>query len=72
LTFPPPLAAGAHKLRIGFTTQINKFGPGLFSVEYPTDKGNKRMLASQFEPADARRMFPCWDSPRSKLPLRSR
>jgi aminopeptidase N len=66
LTFPQPLAAGAHKLRIGFTAQINKFGRGLFSVEYPTDKGNKRMLASQFEPADARRMFPCWDEPAFK------
>jgi len=45
LTFPQPLAAGAHKLRISFTAQINKFGRGLFSVDYPTDKGN-RMLFS--------------------------
>jgi Peptidase M1 N-terminal domain len=67
LTFPQPLATGAHKLRIGFTAQINKFGRGLFSVEYPTDKGNKRMLASHFEPADARRMFPCWDEPAFKV-----
>jgi aminopeptidase N len=66
LTFPQPLAAGAHKLRIGFTAQINKFGRGLFSVDYPTDKGKKRMLASHFEPTDARRMFPCWDEPAFK------
>ena len=66
LTFPQPLAAGAHKLRIGFSAQINKFGRGLFSVDYPTDKGKKRMLASHFEPTDARRMFPCWDEPAFK------
>jgi aminopeptidase N len=66
LTFPQPLAAGAHKLRIAFTAQINKFGRGLFSVDYPTDKGKKRMLSSHFEPADARRMFPCWDEPAFK------
>ncbi|HKA80956.1 MAG TPA: M1 family metallopeptidase [Xanthobacteraceae bacterium] len=66
LTFPQPLAAGAHQLRIGFTGQINKFGRGLFSVDYPTDKGTRRMLSSHLEPADARRIFPCWDEPAFK------
>jgi aminopeptidase N len=66
LTFPRPLAAGTHKLRIGFTAQINKFGRGLFSVDYPTDNGTKRMLSSHLEPADARRVFPCWDEPAFK------
>ena len=51
LTFPKALAAGAHRLRIGFTARINTFGRGLFFVDYPTDKGVKRML----EPARARR-----------------
>jgi hypothetical protein len=36
---------------IGFTAQINKFGRGLFSVDYPTDNGTKRMLSSHLEPA---------------------
>jgi aminopeptidase N len=66
LTFPQPLAVGAHKLRIGFTGQINKFGRGLFFVDYPTDKGTRRMLSSHLEPADARRIFPCWDEPAFK------
>ncbi len=66
LTFPQPLAAGAHRLRIGFTARINTFGRGLFFVDYPTDKGMKRMLSSQLEPADARRIFPCWDEPAFK------
>jgi aminopeptidase N len=66
LTFPKTLAAGAHRLRIGFTARINAFGRGLFFVDYPTDNGVKRMLSSQLEPADARRIFPCWDEPAFK------
>jgi aminopeptidase N len=66
LTFPQALATGPHRLRIGFTARINKFGTGLFSVDYPTNAGMKRMLSSQLEPADARRIFPCWDEPAFK------
>jgi aminopeptidase N len=66
LTFPQPLAAGAHRLRIVFTARINKFGTGLFFVDYPTGNGTKRLLSSKLEPADARRIFPCWDEPAFK------
>ena len=66
LTFPQPLAIGPHKLRIGFTAQINAFGRGLFFVDYPTENGRKRMISSHLEPADARRVFPCWDEPAFK------
>ena len=66
LTFPQPLAAGRHQLRIAFTGHINKFGPGLYVVDYPTDKGSKRMISSHLAPADARRVFPCWDEPAFK------
>ena len=66
LSFPQPLAVGAHRLRIGFTARINSFARGLFFVDYPTDNGTKRMLSSQLEPADARRIFPCWDEPAFK------
>ena len=66
LAFPQPLAAGAHQLRIGFIARINKFGTGLFSVDYPTAGGMKRMISSKLEPADARRIFPCWDEPAFK------
>ena len=54
LTFQRPLTAGRHQLRIGFTARINKFGRGLFHVEYPTDRGRRRMIASHLEPSDAR------------------
>lgn len=66
LTFAKPLAAGRHKLRIVFTAQINKFGTGLFAVDYPTPSGIKRLVSSKLEPADARRIFPCWDEPSFK------
>ncbi|WP_044589457.1 M1 family metallopeptidase [Bradyrhizobium sp. LTSPM299] len=66
LTFAQPLAAGRHKLRIVFTAQINKFGSGLFAVDYPTKAGTKRLISSKLEPADARRIFPCWDEPAFK------
>jgi aminopeptidase N len=66
LTFPRLIATGPHRLRIGFASHINKFGRGLFLVDYPTDTGRKRMISSHLEPADARRIFPCWDEPAFK------
>ena len=66
LSFAQPLAAGRHRLRIAFTAEINKFGSGLFAVDYPTRSGIKRLISSKLEPADARRIFPCWDEPAFK------
>jgi len=66
LLFPHKLATGPHKLAIAFTGRINRFGRGLFSVDYPTAHGQKRMIATELEPADARRVFPCWDEPAFK------
>ena len=65
-TFVRPLGVGPHKLRIEFSAQINKFDRGFFFVDYPTDNGVKRLLASNLEPSDARRIFPCWDEPAFK------
>lgn len=65
-SFAQPLAAGVHRLRIEFSSQINKFDRGFFFVDYPTDNGIKRLLTSKLEPADARRIFPCWDEPAFK------
>ena len=66
LTFAQPLAAGPHTLHLTFKAQINRFSRGLYTVDYPTEHGKKRMIASQLEPADARRIFPCWDEPAFK------
>ncbi len=66
LAFANALPAGPHKLRLAFTSKINAFGRGLFHVDYPTESGVRRMLSTQLEPADARRIFPCWDEPAHK------
>src|SRR6266566_7135666 len=67
--FPHPIAAGRHQLRISFTGRINRFGRGLFIVDYPTAEGRKRMISSHLEPADARRIFPSWDEPAFKASI---
>jgi aminopeptidase N len=66
LIFPHALAVGPHRLRIAFSGRVNSYGRGLFFVDYPTAHGRKRMIATELEPADARRVFPCWDEPAFK------
>ena len=66
LTFSRPIGAGRHRLTLSFTGTINRFGRGLFMVDYPTAEGRKRMISSHLEPADARRIFPGWDEPAFK------
>ncbi len=58
--------SGSHKLRIAFTAQIHRSGPGLYYVDYRTDSGSKRLISSHLAPADARRVFPVWDEPALK------
>ncbi len=66
LTFPRPLAGGHHLLALAFSGRINRFGRGLFVVDYPVGDGRKRMMSSHLEPTDARRVFPSWDEPAFK------
>src|SRR5262245_3235892 len=65
-TFPRAVEAGRYKLRIAYSGQINKFGRGIYSIDYRTDDGRKQMIASHSEPSDARRIFPGWDEPAFK------
>src|SRR5262249_135183 len=62
-TVPERLAPGKYTLNIEFTGHLREQAQGLYYVRYKTDTGQKLMLCSQMEPADARRMFPCWDEP---------
>ncbi len=66
LSFSQALAAGTHRLSLRFTAKINSFDRGLFFVDYPTSQGTRRMISSQLEASDARRIFPCWDEPAFK------
>src|SRR5262245_34949560 len=66
LTFPRAVEVGRYKLRIAYSGQINKNGRGIYSIDYRTDDGGKRMIASHSEPSDARRIFPGWDEPAFK------
>jgi len=66
LSFPQALPAGTHRLSLRFSAKINSFDRGLFFADYPTEQGTKRLMSSQLEPADARRIFPCWDEPSFK------
>lgn len=49
---------GKHRLAIDYTGKINQQAFGLFSVDYDTPQGSKRLVATQFESPDARRFAP--------------
>ena len=67
LRLPDPVAAGRHTLAIAYTGPIPETPSGIYYDDYKDPAGaQKRMLVTQFEVADARRMFPGWDEPAFK------
>lgn len=64
--FPHALTAGPHTLRIAYSGPITAQPAGLYYNDYAVAGVHKRMLVTQFEAADARRMYPGWDEPAFK------
>ncbi|MCC6848210.1 MAG: M1 family metallopeptidase [Deltaproteobacteria bacterium] len=62
LCFAAPVGPGAATLRLAFTGEIVEKLRGL----YRSVKDGERYAATQFEAADARRAFPCFDEPEYK------
>lgn len=62
LRFPMPLPAGPARLEIAFNGEILERLRGF----YRSQKDGARYAATQFEAADARRAFPCFDEPEFK------
>src|SRR5512138_2618407 len=63
LSFPAPVARGPATLELAWTGRMTEGLRGL----YPAGAG---IAATQFEAADARRVFPCFDEPGFKAPWR--
>jgi len=67
LKFPRILPPGDETLEITYSGTIPATPAGIYYDDYKDAAGaRKRMLVTQFEVADARRMFPGWDEPAFK------
>jgi puromycin-sensitive aminopeptidase len=67
LQFDRPLPTGVHHLSIGYTGILNDQLRGFYRSTFRDENGIDRTIATtQFEAADARRAFPCWDEPEFK------
>ncbi len=64
ITLARPAAVGRHTLALTYAGKIEDSSDGLFAQDYrKADGTTARMLATQFESTDARRVFPGWDEP---------
>lgn len=66
MKFAEDLPIGVGVLHIAFEGTLNDKMKGFYRSSYEHDGVKKNMAVTQFEPADARRCFPCWDEPACK------
>lgn len=65
--FKAPISKGKHQLTVRYSGKIYEQSAGLFVTDYRKADGSQgRMLSSQFEPGDARKLAPMWDEPAQK------
>jgi aminopeptidase N len=64
LALARPAAVGHHVLALAYAGKIEDSAQGMFAQDYRKPDGTTgRMLSTQFESTDARRVFPSWDEP---------
>lgn len=61
-----PLIKGEYQLIVDFKGTINNFLAGWYRSRYQVNGKQKYVATTHFEPADARRVFPCIDNPSYK------
>ncbi|KAH6826264.1 aminopeptidase M1 [Perilla frutescens var. hirtella] len=66
LEFKESLPIGVGVLSMEFEGTLNDRMKGFYRSTYEHNGEKKNMAVTQFEPADARRCFPCWDEPACK------
>ncbi len=64
LQLSKPLPTGTYELELAWSFILNERAQGLFMARHDASGTEAISLATQMEPADARRMLPCWDEPR--------
>ncbi|CAF1214222.1 unnamed protein product [Didymodactylos carnosus] len=49
-----------------FESKLNDGNVGFYQSEFKDINGNRKLLATKFQPTDARKAFPCFDEPKLK------